>query len=93
MKKLIRIGIWFVFIGLIAINVHIFVSSIALSRNLSEYEQKIADLHKENIILETKLYDISSYQYAASMSAVMNFVKPSRPILLNTIEYAYNKGL
>ena len=92
MKK-IKFLIGLVLIGLIVVNIHIFVSSIKLSNDINKFEAQISALHKENIELEKNLYQVDSYQYATSMSAALNFTKVSQPLYIDNIKYAYNKGL
>ena len=92
MKK-VKYLIGLVLIGLIVVNIHIFVSSIKLSNDINKFESQIATLHKENIELEKNLYQVDSYQYATSMSAVLNFTKVSQPLYIDNIKYAYNKGI
>lgn len=93
MHKLIKYIGAFLFLGLLAVNIHIFVSTIQLSENVTQLEQKITTLRKQNIELESKLFSVDSYSYASSIASSLDFTKSSTPLYIDSNQYAYNKGL
>lgn len=89
MKKIIKLIIWLLFFATVSINIHLFVKSIAMGDEITKMDKETRALHKENMVLETKLYEVDSFRYAASVSAQMAFTKQSQPIKLDDIKYAY----
>ena len=79
---------WLVSFILIAANVYIFIHSISLSDKINFYETGISSLHKKNLKLENKIYNVDSLQFAASQASELNFVKEAQPIYLDNLKYA-----
>jgi hypothetical protein len=78
---------WFLFIGLIVGNVYVFVSGIKLGDEISYFEGKTREFHRQNLELEKQASTFNSYQYAASMAADLKFVKKP-PQYLESLKYA-----
>jgi len=71
------------------VNILIFVINIQLGEEIKIYEKKITLLRQENLDLEAKIYQLTSYEKMASLAAELNFVKNETPIYLGEIKYAY----
>ncbi len=76
---------------LIIINIGFFISSIKLSDEIANFEQNTRIIHQQNIELQKDLANYDSFQYAASMAAALNFIKPVQPVYLENLKYAMNK--
>ena len=76
------------FLGLIIANVSTFVSSIVLGSKINYYEIETRKLHQQNIELEKKAYQVSSYQSIASEAARLNFVKKVEPMYIDNLPVA-----
>jgi len=76
---------------LLLANIFIFMINIQLGEEIKVYDKKINLLRQENLDLETKIYQLTSYQKLASLAAQLNFVKNESPIYLEEIRYAYKK--
>lgn len=81
--------IWLVLSILVAGNIFIFVSGMKLANEINFYEREIKKLHRENTELTTKISQLNSLQFAASIAGQLNFVKKSQPIYLESLKYAY----
>lgn len=88
MKKYIKPLFFVAFVGMIAINVLIFVSSIHLSDEINQFEEKIQLLTKENQSLEQNVYTIDSLRYAQKVAPSLNFQPADDPLYLDTSNYA-----
>jgi len=91
MQKTIKKFIWVVLLFLVAGNIYMFCSGIAVSDTINNLEQKTKKLHQENKELEKHLYKVESLQYAASIAANLNFTVSSQPIYLNSLKYAQKR--
>ena len=90
MKHLSKFSIWAVFLILVSANVYVFIHSIKLSDKINHYETDIRTLHRENLILENKIYDVNSLKYASSMAAQLDFTQKAQPVFLDNLQYARN---
>ncbi len=90
MKKIINNLIWVLLLMLVFLNGYTFVRGIQSASDLSQMEQKIVSLRRENRELETKVYEMDSLEYAASRAADLSFIKKVTPIYLETFKYARN---
>lgn len=79
------------FAGLVAANIYIFMSGVALSDEINHYEDEITRLHQENIDLAKKTYDAESLTYAAEVAGKLEFTQKSTPIYLENMKYALNR--
>lgn len=79
------------FIGLVLANVYIFVAGIKSSVEITKMETELEKIRQENYTLESKLGEVSSLEYAASMAANMNFSKKAVPTYLENLKYALNR--
>jgi len=91
MKKLIKPTIILFFIALVVANVYIFVVGIKSSVEITKMESQLENLRQENYSLESKLGEVSSLEYAASMAANMDFSKKAVPTYLESLKYALNR--
>ncbi len=91
MKNIGKLVIWLVFIGLLVCNVFIFLHSIELSDEINHFENEIARLHQENLNLSDKIYEVDSFQHAASLAAQLDFSKKAQPLYLDDLKYALNR--
>lgn len=82
---------WIGFFGLMIGNMYVFIQGIRLSDEIQRFEQDIVQLKKENIEIETTIYKVDSLQYAASLSAQMDYVKKADPLYLGKPGYASAK--
>ncbi len=91
MKTILRNSLIVLFFLLIAGNLYIFVAGMYLSDEINQYDVKTKELTEENTRLEKEVYQLESYQYAASMSAVLQFTKQSQPVYFDDLKYALNR--
>lgn len=89
MNKIIKNLIWLVFVGLIIGNVYIFVSGIKTSDEINRLDKETTRLHGENIDLDKKINQISSFTYTASMAADLNYTEKPAPIVIEGQRYAF----
>ncbi len=82
------IGLFFL---LLVANTGIFVSGMYLGDDINRFEGEIKKLNRENAILEKEVYQFGSLQYAASLSAKLNFTKQSQPVYFENLKYALNR--
>lgn len=73
---------------LVISNVFVFLHSIQLSDKVNRFEKESKVLHQKNLILENKIYDVNSLQYAASIAAQLDFSQKAQPIYLDNLKYA-----
>ena len=73
---------------LILFNIFLFCSSLKLSDEINNYENKISSLHKENLVLEKKISDLSSLKFAERMAPFLDFTKKNIPAYLNNLNVA-----
>ncbi|OGK10025.1 hypothetical protein A2767_00100 [Candidatus Roizmanbacteria bacterium RIFCSPHIGHO2_01_FULL_35_10] len=90
MKNLSKFSLWAIFLILVSANVYVFIHSIKLSDKINHYETDIRTLHRENLILENKIYDVNSLKYASSMAAQLDFTQKAQPVFLDNLQYARN---
>lgn len=76
------------FILLLTGNIILFVSSMNLSSQMNEFDITTKQLAKENISLERDVLSLQSLQYAASLSASLNFDKTSQPVFFDELPVA-----
>lgn len=88
MTKIIKIIFPLMIGALIFLNIFIFCSSLKLSDKINNYEVKISALHKENLILEKKVSDLSSLKFAESMAPFLGFTQQSPPTYLEKLNVA-----
>lgn len=91
MKKLIKGIIYFLFVCLVITNVYIFVAGIKSSNELTQMENQLEKFKQENIDLESRLSQVDSLEYAASVAASINFDKRAVPTYLESLKYALNR--
>jgi outer membrane murein-binding lipoprotein Lpp len=77
------------FAVLALVNVYIFVAGMYLADDINRYETEIETLSSENVRLEKEVYQAQSLQYAASLSAHLNFTKKSTPVYFESLKYAF----
>jgi len=76
-------------IGLVMANVFLFYSSIKLGDEITAFEVKIENIHKQNITLEKELSRLSSLSFAGKLADKLDFTKKSQPEFLEKIIYAF----
>lgn len=91
MKKFISYILLVIFLALMVVNVFVFMSGIKLSDDISKYDSETLALKKENTELEKQVYEISSLQYAASISAQLDFSQQTKPLYFTSFKYALNR--
>lgn len=91
MKKTGKALILASFIGLVIVNLYIFVSGMNLSQRISHFDQETKRLHRENLSLQKKAYDADSLQFAASVAAQFDFAKKAEPYFLENLGFALRK--
>jgi len=87
MNKILLIFLFFLLLA----NVLMFMVNIHLGEEIKIYDRRINLLRQENLDLETKIYQLVSYEKLASLAAQLNFVKNESPIYLEEMKYAYKK--
>ena len=90
MKQLTKFSIWTLFLVLISANIYIFLQSIQLSDKINHFAKANKTLHRENLTLENKIYDVDSLKYASSMAAQLDFSHKAQPVYLDNLQYARN---
>ena len=88
MKKIINIVFSLTAGMLILLNIFIFCSSLKLSDDINNFENKINQLHIENLALEKKVSDLSSLKYAESLAPSLGFTKINMPTYLDKLNVA-----
>jgi len=73
---------------LIFLNIFLFCSSLKLSDEINNYENKINALHRENLILDKKASVLSSLKFAESMAPFLGFTKKNIPAYLEKLNVA-----
>ncbi len=76
---------------LMALNIFVFTKLVKMRHDSYLYEQKLSKLKEENILLENKLYQVSSLKYISTIAPKLGFVKQSEPVTLQELFFAYNK--
>lgn len=79
----------FLVVLLIIFNLFFFFLSIKLSDEIAYYENKIEQVHHENINLEKKLSEISSLAYAQKIAKNLKLDKKADLIYLRNLKYAF----
>lgn len=78
------------FFGLMVGNIYIFGQGVQLSNEIHRFEEEITQISKENLELETQIFQRNSLQHAATVSAEMDFVKRAQPVYVGEPGYAQN---
>lgn len=91
MIRAIKFIILILFVGLILTNIHIFVNGIKSSVTMVQMEKELEKLRQENIDFESRLSQVNSLEYAASMAASFDFNKKAVPTYLENLKYALNR--
>lgn len=91
MKIVIKDILIILFFILLVANTGIFVSGMYLGDDINRFDSEIKKLNRENTLLEKEVYHAESLQYAASLSAKLNFVKQAQPIYFENLKYALNR--
>ncbi|OGK62324.1 hypothetical protein A2334_02115 [Candidatus Roizmanbacteria bacterium RIFOXYB2_FULL_38_10] len=91
MKSIIRQGIYVLFILIAAANLYLFVAGMYLSDDINRFDNSIKKLTQENLQLEKEVYQVESLQYAASLSAHLDFTEKSQPVYFENLKYAFNR--
>ncbi len=91
MKTIITYSIWVFFVGLVVVNIFIFVASIRMGAEMNVSEQKIETLRRQNMEMEDTVVSLNSFQYASSLAATLNFTRRAQPVYLDTVSYALNR--
>lgn len=74
--------------ALIFFNIFLFCSSLKISDEINNYENKISALHRENLVLEKTVSDLSSLKFAESMASLLGFTKKNIPTYLEKLNVA-----
>lgn len=88
MKKSTKALIIIIFLGLLSANIYVFVSGMSISEEINKYEAEIKKLHLESAELERDVYAASSFQYAASAAALLDFNRTGVPHYLDNLGVA-----
>jgi cell division protein FtsL len=91
MKVFANCCIWVLFFGLMVGNIYVFVSGLTLSDQIHTFEKEISNLHQQNSDLETKVYNMESITYAASLAAELDYNKKTEPVFFGEHAYAYKQ--
>ena len=91
MFKALKTIIFTLFIGLILVNIFIFVAGIKSSAAVAHMEKDLEKLKQENVDLESQLSQIDSLDYAASIAASFDFDRRAVPTYLDSLKYALNR--
>lgn len=75
-------------VAFIFLNIFLFCSSLKLSDEINNYENKISALHRENLLLEKKVSEVSSLKFAESMASFLGFTKKNMPTYLEKLNVA-----
>jgi hypothetical protein len=86
--KILQYGFWISFFGLTIANIYVFGRGVKLSNEIHHFESELTKIKKENVELETSLYKRNSLQYAASISAELDFVKKAKPLYVGESGFA-----
>lgn len=85
-----HITFWILFFSLMIGNIYVFAKGVQLSNEIHQFETGLGTLAQENRELETKIYKRTSFQYAASISAELDFMKRAEPLYVGEPGYAQN---
>jgi len=91
MFKTLKTIIFTLFIGLILVNIFIFVGGIQSSAMVASMEKDLEKLKQDNVDLESQLSQIDSLDYAASIAASFDFDRRAVPTYLDSLKYALNR--
>lgn len=91
MKVVLKDVLIVLFFILLIANTGIFVSGMYLGDDINRFDGEIKKLTRENATLEKEVYQAESLQYAASLSAKLNFTKQSQPVYFENLKYALNR--
>lgn len=81
------IGILIIF--LIIFNIGFFYFSLTLTDKIAYYENKIEEIHHENINLEKELSNLESLNFALKITKDFGFTNITEPIFLEKVNYAF----
>jgi hypothetical protein len=87
MNRYIKQIIGVVFLGLVAINIFIFLNGVNLSNDVHFFESEIHKLQQENMELEKKVYKVESLMNTASIAAELGYTS-GQPVYLEKPGYA-----
>lgn len=91
MKILFKYIFWIFLILLLAVNLGLFVNGMNLSNQIYRFEKESERLHRENLSLENKAYEIDSLKYASSIAPSLNFTNSAQPVYLENLKYALKR--
>lgn len=92
MKAITNLTLWVLFFGLMIGNIVVFISGVQLSEDIHTYEQEIQEIEDENALLETRVLQIESMEFAATIAAELDYTKKADPVSFeNENRYAYNQ--
>lgn len=91
MRDCLKYFVPFILLVLIIANALIIVSGIKLSGEIYHFESQTISVKKQNTELEKKLYNASSFQYAASQAAQLGYTKNAPAYSLSVLEQALNR--
>lgn len=91
MKNYLKYFVPFVLLVLIVANALIIVSGIKLSGEIYRFEFQTKNIKKQNTELEKKLYNASSFQYAASQAAKLGYTKNAPAYALTVLKQARSR--
>jgi len=91
MRNVLKDTLIVTFFILLIANTAIFVSGMYLGDDINRFDGEIRKLNRENAVLEKEVYQAESLQYAASLSAKLNFTKQSQPLYFENLKYALNR--
>ena len=83
--------LYVIFAALLTLNVYIFISSMYLGDEINRFDSQIKKYTFENSMLEKEVYKAQSLQYAASLSAHLNFTHQQQPVYFENLKYALNR--
>lgn len=89
MKKILASTIWFLILIFATANIYLFISGTKLSESINSYEKEIKTLQQENMELEKEAVRFGSLQYAASIAAVLDFIKKAEPLFFENLKVAH----
>lgn len=77
-------------IGMVSVNIYLFVQGIGLSNEIEYYEKTISNYKEDNSSLEQAIYKFESHSMTASLAAELDYGKYNLPIYEKSPQYALN---
>lgn len=71
-------------------NIAIFISSMKLSSEIHNFDQKTFTLKQENTQLEKEMADMESFLHAEVFKKNWGFLRASQPVYIGELKYALN---